>query len=111
MDIVKELLKEREERIRIFKNYMEYAKVVKKIAQELLGDAKVYVFGSVVKGDYHPILSDIDVAVVTSCRDRRKRLELKAKVARLFGDIFEIHVLNENEWRFYKRFIDEFVEV
>lgn len=111
MDIVRELLKEREKRIRIFKNYIEYVGIVKKIARDLLGDAKVYVFGSVVKGDYHPILSDIDVAVVTSCRDRKKHLELKAEVARLFGDIFEIHVLNENEWRFYKRFIDKFIEV
>ena len=111
MDIVRELLKEREKRIRIFKNYIEYVGIVKKIARDLLGDAKVYVFGSVVKGDYHPILSDIDVAVVTSCRDRKKHLELKAEVARLFGDNFEIHVLNENEWRFYKRFIDKFIEV
>jgi len=111
MDIVRELLKEREERLKIFKNYREYVKIIRKIARELLGDVKVYVFGSVVRGDYHPILSDIDVAVVTSCQDRRKHLKLKAEVARLFGDIFEIHVLNENEWKFYKRFIDKFVEI
>ena len=111
MDIVRELLKEREKRLKIFENYKEYAKIVKKLAQEVLGEVKVYVFGSVVRGDYHPMLSDIDVAVVTSCQDRKKHLEFKAKVARLFEDVFEIHILNENEWRFYRRFIDEFVEI
>ena len=37
-------------------------------------------------------------------------MEFKAKVARVFEDVFEIHILNESEWRFYRRFIDEFVE-
>ena len=50
MDIVRELLKEREERLKIFENYKEYAKIIKKIAQEIFGEVKVYVFGSVVRG-------------------------------------------------------------
>lgn len=110
MDIVDELLKEREGRLKIFREYLKYAKRIKEVAQEMLGDAKVYVFGSVVRGDYHPMLSDIDVAVVTKCKDRRKHLEFKVRVARI-SDVFEIHVLSEKEWKFYKRFIDEFVEV
>ncbi len=111
MDIVDELLREREKRLKIFRNYKDYAKIVKKIAEEILGDVKVYVFGSVVRGDYHPILSDIDIAIITNCSDIEKHLKLKAKVARLFEDIFEIHVLSEKEWKLYRRFIDKFIEI
>ncbi len=46
MNIVKELLKEREIRESYFKNYLEYA------------------FGSVVNGNYHIMLSDIDIAII-----------------------------------------------
>ncbi len=108
--MIDELLKEKENRLKFFRDYLKYAKKIKEIAREMFGDVKVYVFGSAVRGDYHPMLSDIDVAVVTNCDDRRKHLEFKAKVARI-SDIFEIHVLSEREWKFYKRFIDEFVEV
>jgi predicted nucleotidyltransferase len=111
MDIVTELLKEKEKRLEYFKRYAEYAKKIKLMAEEVFGKADAYVFGSTVRGDYHPILSDIDVAIVVEEKDRGRELELKVKVTRFFGDVFEIHVLDNKQWEFYKRFSDVWVEV
>jgi len=111
MDIVIELIEERERRKRFFEDYLKYVREIKKIAEELLGDVEVYVFGSVISGDYHPVLSDIDVAVVVKEKDKEKHLEFKVRVDKMVGDVFEIHVLDEKEWKFYKGFIDEFVVV
>ena len=80
MDIVKRLIAEKQKRKKFFEDYTYYAKEIKKIARKYFSDAKVYVFGSVVDGSYHVMLSDIDVAVVTSNFDKRKALELKVEV-------------------------------
>ena len=111
MDHAIKLLREREERKRYFDSYIEYVKKIKQIAESLLGDVEVYVFGSVVEGGYHPVLSDIDVAVITEDRDRKKHLELKVRVQREVGDVFEIHVVNAKEWAFYRRFIGKVVRI
>ncbi|WP_456468738.1 nucleotidyltransferase domain-containing protein [Archaeoglobus sp.] len=44
--------------------------IIKGLAGRYFGSVKVYVFGFAVRGDYHVMLSDIDVAVVTGCEDR-----------------------------------------
>lgn len=111
MDIVIELIEERERRKRFFKNYLTYVREIKKIAEELFGDVEVYVFGSVISKDYHLILSDIDVAIVTKNKNKEKQLKLKVEVQRRFGDVFEVHVLNRKEWELYQKFIDRFVKV
>ncbi len=49
-----------EEERKYFENYMEYARLIKELAEGLLGKAEVYIFGSVVEGKNTPA-SDIDV--------------------------------------------------
>ena len=45
----------------------------------MLGDYRVYVFGSVVRGDYSPGLSDTDVAIVSDeFENGEKKLEVYA---------------------------------
>ncbi len=111
MEIVRRLLREREERKRYFQEYTGFAAEIRKLAENLLGEVEVYVFGSAVEGDYHPVLSDIDVAIVTENRDIGRHLELKVQVQRRFGDVFELHVVNRRQWEVYRRFIGKAVRV
>ncbi|MCS7121542.1 MAG: nucleotidyltransferase domain-containing protein [Archaeoglobaceae archaeon] len=53
------------ERIEYFKNYRKYLQEISEILSNYLKKFEVYVFGSVVRGDYSPGLSDIDVAIVS----------------------------------------------
>ncbi len=39
--------------------------MIKEEALKLLSNVKVYVFGSVVEGEAHPLLSDIDVIIIS----------------------------------------------
>jgi len=50
-----------------FENWRRYAVIIKEKSKEVLGDTdvRVYVFGSVVRGECHTYLSDTDVAVVS----------------------------------------------
>ena len=106
-----ELMKERERREKYFKDYASYARRIKRIAEKYFGSVKLYVFGSVVEGDYHVMLSDIDVAVVVNSYEKEKALRLKVEVEKNFGDVFQLHVLSEKEWKFYLNFVKKFVEV
>lgn len=108
--VVERLIRERERRSEIFSNLDKHAKEVKKLAEKYFGNCKVYLFGSAVRRDYHVMLSDIDIAIVTDCIDRNRILRFKAEVSRKW-DIFELHVVNEDMWDFYRRFIDKFKEV
>ena len=52
------------EKIDFFKNYKKIAKEIKDLVNKYV-NAKVYVFGSVVKNEYCIGLSDIDIAIVS----------------------------------------------
>jgi predicted nucleotidyltransferase len=59
-----------------FSNYVEVAREVKELVNREV-KAGVFVFGSVVRGDYCVGLSDIDVAIVSSdFEDREKKLRV-----------------------------------
>ena len=106
--VVEDLIKEKKKRERIFRDYIKYAKEIKEIAKEFYGDVRLFVFGSVIRGDYNFMHSDIDIAVIT---DRKDGIyEFKAKVAKI-SDVFEVHVMDERMWEFYKRFIDRWIEI
>ncbi len=64
-------------RKKYFENYMEYAGLIKELAGDLLGNAEVYVFGSVVEGTYIPA-SDIDILIVSE--NTPKRQSERAKI-------------------------------
>ena len=53
-----EVLEELGENGRIFHKFQKYAVNIKSILREYLSDFEVYVFGSVVRGDYSPGLSE-----------------------------------------------------
>ncbi|RLI86980.1 MAG: nucleotidyltransferase domain-containing protein [Archaeoglobales archaeon] len=95
------------ERSEYFVNFKKYAMEIKRILRSYLSDFEVYVFGSVVKGNYSPGLSDIDLAIVS---DEFKIREKKLKVydilfEKFFDTPFEFHLLTKNRWNFYLRFI------
>ncbi len=77
-------------------------------------DFEVYVFGSVVRGNFSPGLSDVDVAIVSDeFEDRKRRLEVyDILLERYFDTPLEFHLLTRGRWKFYRRFIGEdFVKV
>jgi len=87
----------------------KYLNVIKAIAKEYFGpDVKVYLFGSVLRGDYGP-QSDIDVAVVLAERPPvEERMAFRSKLREELGLFhpFEIHIVGEAEWRgWYGRFL------
>jgi len=90
-----------------FINFKKYAVDIKSLLREYLSDFEVYVFGSLVRGDYSQGLSDIDLAVIS---DDFKVREKKLKVydvlfERFFDTPFEFHLLTKDRWNFYLRFI------
>ena len=101
------------ERVKYFKNYLKVAKEIKKIVKKFV-DAKIFVFGSVVRGDFSIGLSDIDIAIVSEKFSKR---ELKLKIydilfEKYFESPLEFHFLTPKQWKFYKRFIGkDFVEI
>ncbi len=114
MGFVDLLIEMKREKEKYFKNYMKYAKRIKKIIRKKLPDAKVFVFGSVVKRTYTP-LSDIDLLIVSKkmpkrISERNKLIEEVWKKIGVFSP-FEIHLVNEKEFEWYKRFIDKMVRV
>jgi len=97
--------------VHYFKNYLEVAKRVKNIVHRFDPSAKVYVFGSVVKGEY-TALSDIDILVVTS------KLKLKYDIiVAVYSEVnapVELHVTTPAVFeKWYLKFIEpeEIIEV
>ena len=97
------------ERIKIFENYLEYARKIKKLLEKHLSSFELFIFGSVVRGNFSVGLSDIDVAIVSEeFKDRNKKLEIyDILFSEFFSSPFEFHLLTKEQWNFYKRFIKE----
>jgi len=107
VEVVKEIYLKRKA---FFDEAERHLKVVSERAKEILPDSKVYLFGSFVRGDYHPALSDIDVAVVSPSAPERPSERTKLKLKILEGYDFspvELHILTPSEWEFYRNFIEE----
>lgn len=86
-------------------------KKVKELVRAIDPGARVYVFGSAVRGEL-TALSDIDVLVLTERTDLKH--EMMVEVYRVVKEPVELHVVDEeqlNKW--YRRFIrpEELVEV
>lgn len=99
-----------------FENFISYALKIKKVAIETFGDAKVFVFGSVVDGKA-TMASDIDLLIVSNrcpklITERAKKITeiLKKASIDLFAPL-EIHLINEREFEWYKKFIKKLLEV
>lgn len=111
LEILNEIKKENE---KYFKNYKQYAKIAKRIAEKEIGKVKVFVFGSVVKKQHTPA-SDIDLLIVSEKvpEKMKARAEIVAKILRRIGLLspFEIHLINEREFKWYKKFIDKKIAI
>ncbi len=108
-----QILKEiKEEREKFFENYLDYALKIKNQAEKILKEAKVIVFGSIVKGDWHALNSDIDILVVSeSIPEEWEKLRLiKHEIKSVLPPFhpFQIHLATTKEYEnFYKKFIKE----
>ena len=104
-----------EKRKAFFDEAEKHLKVIADRARELLPGAKVYLFGSYYRGDYHPALSDIDVAIVSPLipESATERAKLKLKIIDGYNfSPLEVHLLKPSEWDFYRNFVkDEFREI
>ena len=105
------------ERVEYFRYWRKYAEDICTSLKEILPDVMVVVFGSVVKGDYVPSLSDIDVMVVS---DKVGDVVWQAKVtvyitSRVFKGMvtpFEFHYADRRSYEeFYRDFLKPVVEV
>ncbi len=98
-----------------FQNPIYYGKKIRQVALKLLPDARVLVFGSVVKGEYH-VGSDFDILVITNKKfeDSFAQAQIKVEILKHFPDnLFEIHLVNKQQFGdWYSRFIKkDYIEV
>jgi len=95
-------------RAEMVEEWASWASRITKAVEDVLVDARVYVFGSVVRGD-HTGGSDVDILVVSNSvaeRPReiaeiRSRIEEEAKLPA--SHPFEIHIATEEEAKTYLR--------
>ena len=103
-----------EEWKKYYENPLLYAKKIKAVIRKHDPQAKILLFGSVVKGYMRPD-SDIDVLVITKLAEKvDDRLRLRREIAKEIGDLtpFEIHIITPNEYKdWYQKFIDKHLEV
>ncbi len=93
---------------------LEYAEKIKSTVRKLDPEARVILFGSLVKGEMKPD-SDIDVLIITRLASNvNTRMKLRVSIAREIGDCtpFEIHIVTPEEYEsWYKKFIDKHIEI
>jgi len=97
-----------------YENYRAYADRIKAVAKKHDPDARVILFGSIVRGDARPD-SDIDLLVVTKLAGSlNERIKLRVSIAKEIGECtpFEIHIVTPEEYeKWYKKFLDKYVEI
>jgi predicted nucleotidyltransferase len=87
------------------RNWKEIAKCVKEIISKIDPSAEIYVFGSVVRGEYTGA-SDIDILVITN--NIEKKYEIMVKVYKKINAPVELHIVSPEQYRrWYIRFINE----
>jgi len=80
--------------LKLLQDWQHIANLVTRIAKKIDPGCEVYVFGSVVEGEYTGA-SDIDVLVLTSIEPKRMYRELSLQLWRELGDdsaIIDLHV-------------------
>lgn len=91
-----------------FKNWRHYAEEIKKVAQDILGEVEVYVFGSILRKD--EVAQDIDILIISSeLKSTSQKSRVKAEIWKELGigDPFEIHLITPEE---YQQWYDHFIE-
>lgn len=93
MSDIKEVLRRKE----IFDNLDQYLKEVKKAVQEIDDKARMFLFGSVARGNW-TYSSDIDILVVSEKRPGEIIYRLYKKG---FSDPFEFHIIKSEKLQWY----------
>lgn len=103
------------ERAEILKNWREYAVKICSAAKSILPDARVYVFGSVVKGKAVGG-SDVDILIVSGemPKSNLERAKIKIRIEEL-ADLpphhpFELHLADVEEGKWYEKMRLEEIE-
>ena len=108
------LIENAEKRREYFANFLKYAEKVKEAVKRLDPDARVIIFGSVVRGDVRPD-SDIDLLIITRIAENLdKRIKLRIRIMEILGEEspFEPHIITAEEYEnWYRRFIDRALEL
>jgi len=101
------LLERKTQNAKYFKKPYYFAKIIKKEATKTLTNPKVYLFGSIVEEKAIPS-SDIDLLITSKNMPeiQEERAKIKAKLWKKIGlySPFEIHMVNESEFQWYKHF-------
>lgn len=97
-----------------YENVEHYACKIKEAVKARDAEARVILFGSVVKGGMKPD-SDVDVLVITRLAESvEERLRLRVEIARSIGvsTPFEIHIVTPKEYaEWYEKRIGKHVEL
>ncbi|HDD40077.1 MAG TPA: nucleotidyltransferase domain-containing protein [Nitrososphaeria archaeon] len=108
------LIEDAEERKRCFEDFLRYVEKVKEVVRRRDPNARIIVFGSVVRGDVRPD-SDIDLLIITDLAEKLdERIKLRMEIMRILGEgsPFEIHIITAEEYEnWYRRFIDQTLEL
>ncbi|WP_291767756.1 nucleotidyltransferase domain-containing protein [Caldivirga sp. UBA161] len=99
----------------MLRNARSYLRIMKETCmKEVSPECRIFLFGSVARGDYR-IDSDVDVLVVVpELKDEwdRSRISTLLHKAVNAQEPFEIHVVTPEEFReWYLRFIDVYEEI
>lgn len=107
------LIEEQREQEKYFKNYLYYAKMIKREAVKYLGEVKAFVFGSILKKDEVP--RDIDILIISpKLRTTGKKIEIRVKILKKIdlSPPVEIHLITPKEYKnWYRYFIKEKIEI
>lgn len=107
------LIEEAEKEKKYFQNYLKYARLIKREAKKLLGEVKVFVFGSILKED--EVAQDIDILIVSpKLKKTLKKSKIQAEIWKKIGFFspFELHLINPKEYKnWYRYFLKEKIEI
>jgi predicted nucleotidyltransferase len=111
--LVDMLIEQKERNQKYFLRYRDYARTIKRtVGKYGLDDARVLVFGSVVKGKWIPNKSDIDILIISKkvSNSASWQTDLKVKALEEIGDLgapFEIHFASP---RVYSEWFQKFIK-
>jgi len=110
MEFLRDVYKRRR---KYFDNLEYYLEEIKKIVKRKFPDAEIYLYGSVVDGDYSIGLSDVDIGIVSDeLSNRDKKLELFGELTKKFFESpFEFHIFTKEQWKSCRRFIGKFRKI
>lgn len=101
------VLDRRKAQEKYFKNYLDWARIIKKEAEKFLGKTQAFIFGSILRKGEVP--RDIDILIVSpKLTTTEKKSIIKAKIWQRIGFFspFEIHLSTPEEYRdWYRHFI------